>query len=159
MSSEIQGEIFFFLVCASAGVLLLFGYDLLRAVRRVFPHGNLLLAVEDFLYWSAAGILAFGVIFLKNSGVVRGFSLCAIVLGMGLYHKSVSPLILKAVSAGLGLFATILSKIVGIVYSPLKIFTGKVCGKPKKTLKKRIKKVKMTLFKKGEEINKEGHFI
>lgn len=148
MSIEIQGEIFFCLVCASTGVLLMFGYDLLRAVRRVFRHGNLLLAIEDFLYWSMAGILTFGVIFLKNSGVVRGFSLCAIVFGMGLYHISASRFILQAVSAGLRFITTILSKIAGIVCSPFVFLAKKVCKKPKKALKKRIKEVKMTLFNK-----------
>lgn len=146
MSSEIQGEVFFFLVCASTGVLLMFGYDLLRALRRVFPHGNLLLAVEDFLYWSIAGILAFGVIFLKNSGVVRGFSLCAMAFGMALYYISASRFILKAVSAGLRFFVTILSKITGIVCYPFAFLTKKVCKNPKKALKKRVKEVKMTLF-------------
>lgn len=153
MSSEIQGEIFFFLVCVSAGALLLFGYDLLRALRRVFPHGSLLLAAEDFLYWSAAGILAFGVIFLKNSGVVRGFSLCAIVLGMGLYHGSVSLWILKGVSVGLGFIVAILRKIAGIIYRPLCFFRKKVCKKPKKALKKRIKEVKMSLRNKNRGRN------
>ena len=148
MSSEIQSEIFFFLVCASTGVLLMFGYDLLRALRCAVRHGNLLLAIEDFFYWSAAGILAFGVIFLKNSGVVRGFSLCAMLLGMTLYHISVSRLILKAVSAGLGLIVTISSKIAGIVCYPFTYFMKKMCKKPKKALKKRIKGVKMTLFEK-----------
>lgn len=148
MGSGIQDEILFFLVCAATGVLLMFGYDLLRALRRVFPHGNLLLAAEDFLYWSMAGILAFGVIFLKNSGAVRGFSVCAIVLGMALYHVSASRLILKAVSAGMSFTATILSKIAGIVCSPFRFLLKKLYKKPKKALKKRIKEGKMTLFEK-----------
>lgn len=148
MSGEIQSEIFFFLVCAATGVLLMFGYDLLRALRRVWTHGNLLLAIEDFLYWSLAGILVFGVIFLKNSGRVRGFSLCAIALGMGLYHISASRLILRGVSGMLRILLTILSKIAGIVLRPLKYLTKKVCKKPKKALKKRIKEVKMTLCEK-----------
>ncbi len=64
----------------------------------MFLHSNFWLAVEDFLYWSIAGIVSFGVIFVKNSGALRGFSLAAILLGMALYHKSVSRYILKGVS-------------------------------------------------------------
>lgn len=147
MSLGIQNEIFFFLVCTAAGVLLMFGYDLLRAVRRVFIHGELLVAAEDFLYCTAAGIIAFMVIFMRNSGVVRGFSLCAMLLGMVLYHMSASRLVLRGVSGVLRLFTTIFNKTVGFLFRPLAFFTKKIYKKTRKALKKRIKGVKMTLVK------------
>ena len=143
----------FFLICTSTGVLLMFGYDLLRAVRRVFIHGSLLLALEDFIYWSAAGILAFGVIFLKNSGVVRGFSLCAMMMGMVLYQLSASRPVLKAVSGVLRFLKKVVGKFLKIIGRPLAFFAKKMrkgTKKPKKVLKKRIKEIKMSLFVKKE---------
>lgn len=68
MSEVIHGEILLFLISASTGVLILFVYDLLRVLRRVFPRGAVLVGIEDLLYWCAAGILIFYMIFTKNSG-------------------------------------------------------------------------------------------
>lgn len=146
MSREIQNEMFFFLVCVSTGILTMFGYDLLRALRRVFSHGSLLLSLEDFLYWSIAGILAFGVIFMKNSGVLRGFSLVAMVAGMMLYHRSVSRVILRFISVILQFLTDIVIRMIRFFLFPF-TFLVKKTKKLRKALKKMLKKVKMTLFK------------
>lgn len=157
MSQGVFGELFFCLLMAASGVLILFGYDLLRVLRRVFPHGNLLVAAEDFLYWSGAGILAFGVIFLRNSGEVRGFALFALGLGMLLYHWSASRFFVAGASAVFCFFRDVLVKIGGFLYRPLLCFvkkTGKIC---KKALKYSEKCGKMTmLYKRGMIKNKEG---
>lgn len=131
------------MVCASAGVLLMFGYDLLRAIRRAFPHKNLLTALEDFLYWSLAGVFAFGVVFVENSGAIRGFALCAMALGMGSYLGAASPYVLRAASFILKIIKIILSKIAGIVCGPVGFFVNKA----KKPLKNMVKEVKMALCK------------
>ena len=39
MSEVIQNETWFFLTSVATGVLLVFAYDLLRILRRVFKHG------------------------------------------------------------------------------------------------------------------------
>ena len=104
-------------------------------------------------YWSSAGILAFGIIFLKNSGVVRGFSLCAMMMGMALYHLSASRPVLKMVSGVLRFLKKVVGKFIKIAGYPLSFFAKKmrkITKRPKKALKKRIKEVKMTLFAKKE---------
>jgi len=148
MSDIINGEILFFLISVSTGVLILFGYDLLRAFRRVFVHGYLWLAIEDFLYWSIAGIAAFGVIFINNSGMLRGFSIIAMLLGMMLYHKSISRLIIKVVSGILKLIMSVIRAIFNVLTFPLRFISKKMRNKTLKMLKKHIKEVKMTLYKK-----------
>lgn len=148
MSQIIQNEVFFFLICMATGVLIMFGYDMLRALRQVFPHGNLLLAFEDFFFWSGAGILTFCVIFLKNSGILRGFSIGAILLGMMLYHKSVSRMILWGVSGILRLIVMVFDTIIGIITFPFTFLSKKMRKKSLKGLKNHIKEVKMTLYKK-----------
>jgi spore cortex biosynthesis protein YabQ len=148
MSEVIKSELLFFGISLSTGILILFGYDLLRAFRRVFLHSNFWLAVEDFLYWSIAGIVSFGVIFVKNSGALRGFSLAAILLGMALYHKSVSRYILKGVSWVLQLVTGAVRWILHILLFPFFFLSKKMRKIAQKTLKNRIKEVKMTICKK-----------
>lgn len=148
MSDVINSEILFFLISVSAGVLILFGYDLLRAFRRVFAHGYLWLAIEDFLYWSIAGIVAFGVIFVNNSGMLRGFSMIAMLIGMMIYHKSISRYIIGAISGILKLIAGIIGAIFNVLTLPLRFISKKMRNKTTKMLKNNIKRFKMTLYKK-----------
>lgn len=148
MSEVIKSELLFFGISLFTGILILFGYDLLRAFRRVFLHSSFWLAVEDFLYWSIAGIVSFGVIFVKNSGALRGFSLMAILLGMALYYKSVSRYILKGVSWVLQLITSAVRWIFHILLFPFFFLSKKMRKIAQKTLKNRIKEVKMTICKK-----------
>lgn len=148
MSDVISGEILFFLISVSTGILILFGYDLLRAFRRVFVHGNLWLAIEDFLYWSIAGIVAFAVIFINNSGMLRGFSIIAMLLGMMLYHKSISRFIIGAISGILKLIVSIIRGIFNVLTFPFRFISKKMRNRTFKMLKNRLKRVKMTLKKK-----------
>ena len=65
--------------------------SLTYVLRRVIPHNGFFQSLEDFFFWTAAGIFCFGVSFRGNSGSIRGFSLAALVFGMWFYHRTVSP--------------------------------------------------------------------
>lgn len=91
MSEVIRHEIWFFFFSLLSGVILLCAYDQLRVLRRVIPHNGFFQSLEDFFFWTAAGIFCFGVSFRGNSGSIRGFSLAALVFGMWFYHWTVSP--------------------------------------------------------------------
>lgn len=138
----------FFCISFAVGVVLLIGYDLLRALRRVFTHSNLMLAIEDFCYWTFAGIASFCVIFLKNDGVLRGFSLAAIIIGMILYHKSLSPYIVKSIAKIMQVITDIVKWILHVVLFPVLFLSKKMRKIARKTLKKKMKEVKMVLSKK-----------
>ena len=91
MSEVIRHEIWFFFFSLLSGVILLCAYDQLRVLRRVIPHNGFFQSLEDFFFWTAAGIFCFGVSFRGNSGAIRGFSLAALVFGMWVYHRTGSP--------------------------------------------------------------------
>lgn len=96
MSQVIHHEILFFLISWVSGVIILCGYDQLRVLRRILPHNDFFRSLEDFFYWTAAGIFCFGVAFRENSGSIRGFSLAAIVMGMWFYHVTVSIWVVRS---------------------------------------------------------------
>lgn len=102
MSQVIHHEILFFFISVLSGVLVLCGYDQLRVLRRVLPHNAFFQSLEDFFYWTLAGIFCFGVAFRENSGAIRGFSLAAMALGMWFYHVTVSRWVVKSESFVLG---------------------------------------------------------
>ena len=76
---------------ASLGVSILIGgalfllYDIFRIFRRVVPHGNFWIGVEDFFYWLCCTAVVFVMLYRENDGMVRGFSIGGIMIGMLLW--------------------------------------------------------------------------
>ena len=148
MSEIIAGEAGFFLVPFLTGALILFGYDILRALRLGLPHSGGVVSAEDFLYWCVAGVAVFAVSYLKNNGSIRGFALAALGLGMLFYHLVISRIVVKVLSF---FFCHIFGGIAA-VFRVILMPVGKSLKKMKKivrkTLKKKIKEVRITITKK-----------
>ncbi len=64
---------------------MMIAYDGVRIFRRIIPHGGAAVALEDLLYWLVCGVCIFRMLYLENSGAIRGFAIAAVVLGMILY--------------------------------------------------------------------------
>ncbi len=60
-------------------------YDGLRLFRHLVRHGTALVALEDLCYWTVYSLLLFRMMYLENDGMIRGFALLAVLLGMLLY--------------------------------------------------------------------------
>ena len=132
MSEVIHHEILFFLISVLSGVLVLCGYDQLRVLRRVISHNAFFQSLEDFIYWTLAGIFCFGVAFKENSGAIRGFSLAAILMGMWLYYKTASRWVIKSESF-----------VLGALLFPFRFLSKKIRCFSQKTLKKVIYSFRM----------------
>ena len=85
MSEGILLELQFFFKAFAWGMAMMVLYDILRLFRRLIRHNVFAVAVEDILYWLVCGVLIFRMLYLENSGAVRGFAIVAVVLGMLLY--------------------------------------------------------------------------
>ncbi len=79
---ELELLVFSFL----SGVICFFAYDLLLVLRIFFRPSWLFEKAEDILYWLAASIFVFSVIYVKNSGVIRAYSVFGMLAGMILYR-------------------------------------------------------------------------
>ena len=66
-----------------SGVICFFAYDLLLVLRIFFRPSWLFEKAEDILYWLAASIFVFSVIYVKNSGVIRAYSVFGMLAGAG----------------------------------------------------------------------------
>ncbi len=85
MSEGIMLELQFFGKALLWGMFMMVIYDVLRLFRNLIHHSVFAVAVEDLLYWLVCGILIFRMLYLENSGAVRGFAIAAVILGMVLY--------------------------------------------------------------------------
>lgn len=77
-------------VAVISGAVITFVYDLLRIFRRVIAHGNLWIGIEDFIFWIWTSLWAFSVLYRENDGSLRMYTILTMVLGMLLYHKTIS---------------------------------------------------------------------
>ncbi|MEE1247841.1 MAG: spore cortex biosynthesis protein YabQ [Lachnospiraceae bacterium] len=139
VSESILTEVRFFLISVLSGAALIFFYDIFRILRRVIVHGAIWIAIEDFFYWLSCAILFFAMLYQENDGLVRGFAMGGLFLGMFCYNRFVSPYVIKYAALLLGFLMKILRKLCGILIKPLK--------KAKKILKKIGKAVKIGLCK------------
>lgn len=83
------------------GILLAFGYDLLRILRRIVPHGTIGISVEDILFWAACGVVIFLLLYDENDGYIRGYILGQIVLGALIYRLLLGRFLMKWISVGI----------------------------------------------------------
>lgn len=110
VSEGIHDEVVFLLISIALGEGLVMLYDFLRIFRRIARHGVVWISIEDICYWILASLLVFGMIFQTNDGLIRGFSIGGICLGMCVYNHFISPFLVKYSSAFLGKIITILKR-------------------------------------------------
>lgn len=147
MSQVIAGEADFFLASFLMGVCILLGYDFLRSLRRGVPHSGCLVSVQDFLYWCGAGVAIFYTAYRKNSGNIRWFAFAALLMGMVLYYRIVSPWVVRGLSfCFLHLYRWI-SAFFALILSPAGKSAKKLKKFAEKALKKHVKEIKI-MFKK-----------
>lgn len=90
MSRMIVWEAQYLGSCFLLGIFLILFYDLLRLLRIVLPHGALLTAVGDLLYWLGASAAIFLMLYKGDDGVIRWYAVAAIALAMLLFNFCVS---------------------------------------------------------------------
>lgn len=96
-------ETVLFLQSVCLGALLILGYDLFLALRRVIPHHPAAVAVEDLFFWLAAALAVFAGVYRANQGILRSFLFLGMVLGAILCSKTISPIFVKGSSVILGI--------------------------------------------------------
>ena len=115
MSELIYLEVNFFITSAIWGVILLILYDGLRIVRRLWKHSILFISIEDILFWIISGLLIFRMMYEKNNGTIRGFSIMAMGIGMMAYHYLISELVVESIV-----------RLLQLLFSPFLWVVGKI---------------------------------
>lgn len=109
------------MVVTGAGVGLVF--DLYRVARGLIRPRWLLTALGDGLFWLFVAAFTYGVLLKVNFGEVRSFIFFGILLGLWLYYRLLSPLVIKLSLQFLGvagrLFAFGKRMMVGLLFRPV----------------------------------------
>lgn len=155
MSESIIRDNYFLLYSLLLGISVTVLYDLLRIFRRVVKHGNALVSMEDLLYWIVVAISVFYMMHKENNGTMRWFAILGAAVGMLLYKKLLSRLIVDTAAKALCFLFKILGKVGRVISTPFRFLMEK-CDKGAKAagrkssrglhfLKKKLTRVLKTL--------------
>lgn len=147
VSESIGNEAVFFGTSILCGMGLVFVYDVFRIFRRIVPHGNIWIGIEDICYWFFSTIVVFLLLYQKNDGMMRAFSFLGIFLGGILYALLFSRLIVKICVLVLGTILKFFGKLTGTALRPVLKTGKKIRTFLVKQLKKFYKAIKMGLCK------------
>ena len=121
-------ENMFLLYALIMGIFITFVYDLLRIFRRVVPHNRFWVSAEDLGFWIYCAAQVFLLMYHESNGSLRWFAVLGAMVGMMVYKKTISVILVKYVSL-------VLSKILSFIGKGLKFllrpfaFVGKAAGK------------------------------
>lgn len=118
-----------FLLCAlRMGVFITLVYDILRIARRVIPHRDFMVSLEDLGFWIYCAGEVFLMMYHESNGTLRWFAVLGAMVGMLLYRKLISPWLVKYTSFLLNKVVHVLSLGFHKCCKPL-VFLGRKTGK------------------------------
>ena len=132
-------------VCVGAGLFFL--YDVLRIFRRIKKHGTVFIGVEDFLYWLICAVVVFLMLYQANDGMIRGFALGGILIGVLAYYFLLSRFVIKINVMVWKRVLQVIGKLCSFLFGPIVKNGKKILLFFRRQLKKLCKAVKMGLCK------------
>lgn len=161
MNKAINLEVRFFLTSVMWGGILFILYDALRIIRRIIKHCEVIIAIQDILYWMISSVLIFRMMYQMNNGIIRGFSVLGITIGMILYKYLLSDWVVDGISYLLNTLIGWIKKLILFLMKPFR-FVFRIMKKGVNKVKVKIKSLKNSLlnrlqiFHKKVKIKKEA---
>ena len=100
MVSSVYWEWELFLLSLKVGIQIAFIYEVILIFRMFIKHGKWAKMAEDLCYWLYATAILFKLQYGYSQGVLRGFSILGVFLGMMLYYIVVGKPINRLVENG-----------------------------------------------------------
>ncbi len=95
MVSSVYWEWELFLLSIKVGIKIAFIYEVIVIFRMFVAHCKWVRTVQDLVYWIYAATILFQLQYKHSNGVLRGFSVLGVFLGMVLYYIVVGKTIHK----------------------------------------------------------------
>lgn len=85
----IRQQIMLVTVSFAIGMLVVLLYELLIIIREILGMGRIMQGLTDFLFWETSAVILFIITYRINEGIIRGYAVAALFLGMILFWWSV----------------------------------------------------------------------
>lgn len=117
---SISEQSYIFALTIIIGFFVGFVYDLFRILRKTIKHANIIIQIEDILYWIFVSVVMFYILLSKNYGEVRAFSIIGAFLGMLIYFLTLSQIFLPITVKIINFIKKIILFVVKIILIPVK---------------------------------------
>lgn len=101
MSISVIKEMEFLIQSIICGICITFVYDWLKIFRNLWKHSNVIVSIEDAIYWIGCSVFVFSVLHQENNGILRWFVVIGAAIGMLIYKTTISRYFVKTIT-GIG---------------------------------------------------------
>ena len=84
------------LISIITGIIISVIFDIFKAIRKSFKSGQLIIFIQDIIFFFISTIITFTLLFLRVNGEIRWFILFFVLLGFTVSQKLFSRYIVKA---------------------------------------------------------------
>lgn len=141
----ICNQTYMFLGACLAGVLVGLIFDIFRVKRKLVETSDLIVYIEDILYWLIIAIVLFLLMYYSNEGELRGYLILGILIGMIFYILTLSQYVMSFLVYIIRLLGKVFVIVLKILIFPIRIIL-KIFRKPIKFLLKIVKRVKRKIL-------------
>lgn len=147
MNEIVNAQTLLFIRAIEIGILLGMFYDLIRIFRKIIPHPNWLVQIEDITYWLICMFLAFSILYMHNFADIRFFVFIGMILGGIFYLCTFSIMFMKIATWVIELMRQVIAYIIKILLIPIRWIIGLI-KIPLRAIDKQCKRAKR--YSKGQ---------
>lgn len=119
MENQIRLDCVLLLYSVGFGLVIGLYYEFFRFLRAAFRHNDLMVAVEDIVFFLSFTVFFLLFEFVFSDGIIRWFSVAGMLIGFTLYQKTLGRLIRSLYSKILGLLRMFLRFLRRIIIDPI----------------------------------------
>lgn len=117
----VGNQAYLFLIFTFTGLAIGILFDIFRALRKNFNTSDILISIQDILFWIITGFMVLYNIWYFNDGEIRIFMFLGIILGVLIYILTLSSIIFQLLYKILTIAKFILIKPIHVI---IKLFKG-----------------------------------
>lgn len=120
MNEIIMNQLKILTIFAISGITISILFDIFRIRRKVWKAPNLLTYFEDILFWIISAIILLYTVMKYTTGELRIYMFVGLFIGILIYFKFFSKLVVKFFSSIIKFIITIIVRIFKIIFYPFK---------------------------------------
>lgn len=119
MENQIRLDCLLLLYSVGFGIATGLYYEFFRFLRAALSHNDLIVAIEDLVFFLSFTVFFLLFEFVFSDGIIRWFSVAGMLMGFSLYRKTLGRLIRSVYSKILGFLRMILRFLRRILIDPI----------------------------------------